>query len=89
MIDFTKEEKDLILAAIEIKKGLQEMTEDGHLEEMEELEEEMKKETVYLSRSQLEVLFEYLGVLLDRKKEYSQIDVMLLGNKLEKLMNQP
>ena len=89
MIDFTKNEKDLILAAIEIEKELQDRSDDEELEEIQELEEEIKKENVFLSRIQIDVIIYYLGALLDRRELFSQEDVLSLESKLEELSNLP
>ena len=89
MINFTKSEKELILAAIEIEKELQERSDDEQLEEIMELEQEIKKENVFLSRIQIDIIINYLGALLDRRELFNQADVLSLESKLEELSDLP
>lgn len=89
MIKLTPEEKELIIAAIEIEKFVQERSDDEDYEEIEFLEEEIKKQNVFLSRRQLDVIIHYLGGLLQRKDQYNEKDVMGLAWKLEELTELP
>ncbi|WP_294288537.1 hypothetical protein [uncultured Chryseobacterium sp.] len=89
MIKLTPEEKELIIAAIEIEKIVQERSDDEDIEEIDFLEEEIKKENVFLSRRQLDVIIHYLGGLLQRKDQYDEKDVMGLAWKLEELTELP
>lgn len=89
MIKLTPEEKELIIAAIEIEKEVQERSYDEDIEEIDFLEEEIRKENVFLSRRQLDVIIHYLGGLLQRKDQYNEKDVMGLAWKLEELTELP
>lgn len=89
MINFLPSEKELILAAITLEKELQKRSNDEELEGIEEMEDEIIRENIFLSRTQLSILFDYLEVLLDRKDRFNQTDVISLGVKLNELINLP
>ncbi|MCJ8153260.1 hypothetical protein MKJ01_05725 [Chryseobacterium sp. SSA4.19] len=89
MINLTKAEKDLILAAIKIEKEVKERFNDDESEEIEEIELEITKENIFLSRIQIDVIIYYLGALLDRREMFDQGDVLSLESKLEQLIELP
>ncbi|MDR3026004.1 hypothetical protein [Chryseobacterium sp.] len=89
MIQFTPEEKSLILAAIQYEKEIQDRSDDEEIEYVEEIEEEFQKENVFISRRHIDSIIIYLGYLLDRKDQYENSQILALESKLDDLSNLP
>lgn len=89
MIQFTPEEKNLIQAAIQYEKELQDRSDDEEIEYVEEIEEEIQKENVFISRRHIDSIIIYLGYLLDRKDQYDSGQIHALESKLDDLSNLP
>ncbi len=89
MIHFTSEEKSLILAALQYEKELQDRSDDEEIEYVEEIEEEIQKENIFISRRHIDSLIIYLGYLLDRKDQYDNGQILSLESKLDDLSNLP
>ncbi|KAB1230304.1 hypothetical protein DBR39_17210 [Chryseobacterium sp. KBW03] len=89
MIHFTPEEKSLLLAAMQYEKEIQDRSDDEELEYVEEIEEEIQRENVFISRRQIDSLIIYLGSLLDKKDQYNSGEVLALESKLDDLSNLP
>ncbi|SMP16398.1 hypothetical protein [Chryseobacterium profundimaris] len=88
MIELSKKEKDLILAAIQIEKENQDQDDSEEFKEMEDLEAEITRENVFLSRPQIDCVIYYLGALF-QNSDYEQSDVIALDAKLEELSHLP
>lgn len=84
MINLTPEEKILILAAIKHEKDLQNRSDDEEIEYIEEIEEEISRNNVFLSRRQLDTIGTYLGPLMDTGK-FEQLKISALGDKISEL----
>ncbi|UTX46606.1 hypothetical protein [Chryseobacterium sp. MA9] len=89
MIQFTPEEKNLIQAAIQYEKEIQDRSDDEEIEYVEEIEEEIQKENVFISRRHIDSIIIYLGYLLDRKDQYDSGQILDLESKLDNLSNLP
>lgn len=83
MIHFTPEEKNLILAAIQYEKEIQDKADD------EEIEEEIQRENIFISRRNIDSIVIYLGHLLDKAHQYNNAEVLSLESKLDDLSNLP
>lgn len=88
MIKLEQEEKRLILSAIKFEKEMLEIG-DEEIEYVEEIENEMDKENIFLSRKQIDSIVYYLATLLDKREEFESADVLMLESKLESLSNLP
>ncbi|GEN65799.1 hypothetical protein [Chryseobacterium rhizosphaerae] len=89
MLTFTTEEKELILSAIRYEKEVQDRADEDEIEYVEEIEDEIQKENVFISRRQIDSIIIYLGYLLDRRDQYDNGEVLLLESKLENFSNLP
>ncbi|MBL3547745.1 MULTISPECIES: hypothetical protein [Chryseobacterium] len=89
MLAFTTEEKELILSAIRYEKEVQDRADEDEIEYVEEIEDEIQKENVFISRRQIDSIIIYLGYLLDRRDQYDNGEVLLLESKLENFSNLP
>ncbi|MDR6525099.1 hypothetical protein J2787_000469 [Chryseobacterium rhizosphaerae] len=89
MLAFTTEEKELILSAIKYEKEVQDRADEDEIEYVEEIEDEIQKENVFISRRQIDSIIIYLGYLLDRRDQYDNGEVLLLESKLENFSNLP
>ncbi|WPO91823.1 hypothetical protein [Chryseobacterium sp. YR459] len=89
MIQFTPEEKNLIQAAIQYEKEIQDRSDDEEIEYVEEIEEEIQKDNVFISRRHIDSIIIYLGYLLDRKDQYDSGQILALESKLDNLSNLP
>ncbi|SMC35536.1 hypothetical protein [Chryseobacterium sp. YR221] len=89
MLAFTTEEKELILSAIRHEKEVQDRADEDEIEYVEEIEDEIQKENVFISRRQIDSIIIYLGYLLDRRDQYDNGEVLLLESKLENFSNLP
>jgi hypothetical protein len=88
MIELNQEEKNLIVSAIKFEKKILERTDD-EIEYVEEIEKEMDRENIFLSRRQIDSIVYYLGSLLDKRNEFNSADVLMLESKLEALSDLP
>lgn len=84
MIDFSTQEKTLILEAIKHEKDLQNRSDDEEIEYIEEIEEEIGRNNVFLSRRQLDTIGTYLGPLMDTGK-FKQLEISALEDKISEL----
>ena len=84
MIHFTTNEKELILAAILHEKDIQARIDDEEIEYIEEIEEEINKNNVFLSRHQLDTIGTFLGPLMDTHK-FDQLDISALEDKISEM----
>ncbi|CAH0262218.1 MULTISPECIES: hypothetical protein [unclassified Chryseobacterium] len=89
MLEFTTEEKKLILSAIKYEKEIQDRADEDEIDYVEEIEDEIQKENVFISRRQIDSIIIYLGYLLDRRDQYDNGEVLLLEGKLESFSNLP
>ncbi|MCQ9639344.1 hypothetical protein MP478_08050 [Chryseobacterium sp. WG14] len=89
MLEFTTEEKKLILSAIKYEKEIQDRADEDEIDYVEEIEDEIQKENVFISRRQIDSIIIYLGYLLDRRDQYDNGEVLLLEGKLENFSNLP
>ena len=89
MIQFTPEEKNLILAAIQYEKELQDRTDEDEIEYVEEIEDEIQKENIFISRRHIDSIIIYLGHLLNKADQYNNTQVLALESKLDDLSNLP
>lgn len=89
MLAFTTEEKELILSAIRYEKEVQDRADEDEIEYVEEIEDEIQKENVFITRRQIDSIIIYLGYLLDRRDQYDNGEVLLLESKLENFSNLP
>ncbi|RLJ33961.1 hypothetical protein CLU97_3451 [Chryseobacterium sp. 7] len=89
MIQFTLEEKSMILAAIKHEKELQDRMDEEEIDYVEEIEEEMQRENIFISRRNIDSLIIYLGHLLDKTDQYNTAEVLTLESKLDDLSNLP
>lgn len=81
MINLTLREKQLITSAILLEKKLDEYIDPGHVEFINDIEEEIKRDTILLSRTQIDVIVYYLEALLETT-EYDDKEVSALQHKL-------
>lgn len=88
MINLTLKEKHLITSAIFLKKRSDEYIDPSHMEFINDIEEDMEKETILLSRTQIDVIAYYLEMLMDIK-EYDKKEVSALQYKLNLLSDLP
>jgi hypothetical protein len=89
MIHFTPEEKNLILAAIQYEKEIQDKADDEEIDYVEEIEEEIQRENIFISRRNIDSIVIYLGHLLDKADQYNNAEVLSLESKLDDLSNLP
>lgn len=89
MIQFTPEEKNLILAAIQYEKEIQDRADDDEIEYVEEIEEEFQKENIFISRRNIDSIIIYLEHLLNKADQYNTTEVQALESKLDNLSNLP
>lgn len=89
MIQFTSEEKNLILTAIQYEKELQDRTDDDEIEYVEEIEEEIQRDHIFISRRNIDSIVIYLGHLLNKADQYNKTRVLALESKLDDLSNLP
>ncbi|MDW9380065.1 hypothetical protein [Chryseobacterium sp. JV558] len=89
MIQFTPEEKNLILAAIQYEKEIQDRADDDEIEYVEEIEDEFQKENIFISRRNIDSIIIYLEHLLNKADQYNTIEVQALESKLDNLSNLP
>lgn len=85
---FDTDEKKLIFAALKLREKI--ISGDRDFETyLYNIQEEVSKENVFLSRSQLDSIQNYLGSLLDYKDEYDQAAVIDLENKIDAIIELP
>lgn len=96
-LDFFAEEKTIILAAVKHEKGkLLEYNNDPitmgsydqEIKEVIEIEEEIKKDNVLLSRNQLIDITAYLGELVETN-QFDSSDIYELDSKLNEIIDLP
>lgn len=83
---FDTNEKELILAAINIAK---QNYDDSDYRELVEIEDEIKLENVFLSRKQISMIESITGPLLDFPEKYEQMEVYELETKLTEYVELP
>lgn len=88
MIDLTLKEKNLIIAAIRREKESVENMDTGYLEFIHEMDEDIQKEIILLSRTQIDSIVYYLDTLF-YLREYDSKEVLRLQHKLNALSDLP
>lgn len=95
--DFSAEEKTIILAAIKVRKEESNDNDsdpetisinENDLNEALEIEEEIQKENIQLSRNQLNAIGTYLGPLMD-ENIFDQLDISALEDKISEITDLP
>ena len=88
MINLTLTEKYLISSAILWEKRSAEYIDPMHMEFINDIEEDIKKEIILLSRTQIDVIVYYLETLLDTT-EYDPKEISALQLKLNLISDLP
>lgn len=87
MFNLSTEEKHIISKALKFAKNS--MDDDlGHLEYIDDIEEDLKKENLLFSRTQIDVIVFYLDTV-SMKIKYDIAKVFALKQKLNNLSNLP
>ncbi|SFN15813.1 hypothetical protein SAMN05421594_1439 [Chryseobacterium oleae] len=85
MIDFSQEDKELILSAFEFEKETlsKDEYEKENLTIVYKITHELGKQDPVLSKEDLDLIIEYLGILHHNKTDYTQSKVLELERRIK------
>lgn len=88
MVDLSVTEKQLISKALQLARKSFKDIDSGHLEFINDIEEDLTKENILLSRTQIDVVVYYLDTLL-MEIQYDNAAVLQLQHKLNSFSDLP